>query len=136
VDQNYLFRNSATTELQSRFPRALHLNVCVVSVEKLFMDNLRKQFRHNTRIDDLDATLSLSQGPANPDDLSDMFGKRKWELIVLGTLEFAPRPKIFFMVIEYHADYAACVDVMIVYRQALELFVQYVHVERRRVRLM
>jgi hypothetical protein len=94
-------------------------------VEKLFMDNLRRQFGYNTRTDDLDATLSLSQGPANPDDLSEMFGKRKWELIVLGTLDFVPRPRIFLMAIEYHADSAARVGVMVVYRRALELFGQY-----------
>jgi hypothetical protein len=131
-----LFRNSATTELQFRFPRALYLDVRVVSVEKLTVDDPLIQSGYNTRIAGFDATLSLSQGPANPDDLSEMFGKRKWELIVLGTLDFVPRPRIFLMVIKYHADSAARVGVMAVYSRALELFGQYIHVKRRRVRLM
>jgi hypothetical protein len=136
VDHSYLLRNPATTELQFRFPRALHLDVWVVSLEKLTVDDPLIQSGYNTRIDDLDAMLSLSQGPANPDDLSEMFGKRKWELIVLGTLNFVSRPRIFFMVVEHHADSAARVGVMTIYCRTLELFGQYVNMKRRRVRLM
>jgi hypothetical protein len=88
LDHSYLFRNSATTELQFCFPQALHLDVWVVSLEKLAIDDLPIQSGCTTRVAGFDARLRLSQGPTNPDDLSEMFGKREWELIVLGTTNF------------------------------------------------
>jgi hypothetical protein len=69
-----------------------------------------------------DTKLNLSQGPANPHDTSEMFGKRKWELIVLGE-----RRKIFLMVIEQHEDFAARVGMMTVYCRNFKLFREKVH---------